>query len=162
MRTREAPPREGNAGQGRSPRTLSWTLRLVCVAYWTWLTALLLVPEPARLLGIAKASVPAINRGVHFSSFLMLAMLAWASRWPTGRRRLVLVLVGYAFLTEGLQWFVPLRHVDPLDLMENLAGLLAGTLLWLALTRKAPAKQSAERLGDLPTVTAPDSSSGSS
>jgi hypothetical protein len=141
---------------------LSRSLRLLCVAYWTWLTALLLVPEPARLLGIAKASVPAINRGVHFSSFLTLAVLAWASRWPTGRRRLALVLVGYAFLTEGLQWFVPLRHVDPLDLMENLTGLLVGTLLWLALTRKAPADQPAERFGDLPTATAPDSSSGSS
>jgi len=160
MSTRGAPSKEENARQGGLPRALSWTLRLVCVVYWVWLTALLLVPEPAKLLGIAKTSVPSINRGVHFASFLILAVLACASRWPIGRRRLALVLVGYAFLSEGLQGLVPPRQVDPLDLAENLAGLLAGTLLWHALTKVTA--RPAQAVVRQSTATAPDSSSGSS
>lgn len=133
-------------------------IRLACAVYWSLLTVLLLVPEPAKLLGLQRAAVASVNRGSHFVFFLVLAVLVSASRWPVGRRLLAFALVAFAFVTEGLQWFVPTRHVDPLDLVENLLGLLAGVLIWQTLQRTAAKGRPPAPL----TGQAPDSSSGNS
>lgn len=120
-------------------------IRLACVAYWLMLTVLLLVPDPIKLLGLKRATVAAMGQGTHFFFFLALAVLVSASRWPIRGGVLAAALVGFAFVTEGLQWFVPRRHVDPIDLIENLAGLLAGVLIWQAFS-KMTAKGRSHRL----------------
>ncbi len=133
-------------------------IRLACAAYWSILTVLLLAPEPTRLLGLERKAVVSISRGSHFVFFLTLALLVAASRWPIRRNLAVLALVTYAVVTEGLQWFVPTRYVDPVDLLENLLGLAAGILLWHTLQRVT-----ARFRGRCPlTEQVPDSSAGSS
>jgi glycopeptide antibiotics resistance protein len=57
-------------------------------------------------------------------------MLMLASRWPLRTRVLAAVLVGYALGTEALQWLVPQRVVETLDLLENLLGILVGAAVW--------------------------------
>jgi VanZ family protein len=123
--------------EGRSSlkRRLIQAVRVTCAAYWTVLTVLLLVPDPAALLGIDRPSGDVKVYGVHFAFFLGLAVLAAASRWPLGRRGMAAVLAGYALLAEALQWWVPNRTVELVDLAENLLGLAAGAAVWWAIGR---------------------------
>ena len=104
--------------------------RLACAVYLAVLTVLLLVPDPAALLGIDQTPGPSGGRGVHVLLFTLLAFLVCASRWPVRRRLLVGLLVTYAVATEALQWFIPLRSVELPDLLENLLGLAVGTAIW--------------------------------
>ncbi|HUT09163.1 MAG TPA: VanZ family protein [Thermoguttaceae bacterium] len=111
------------------------TVRLVCAAYSSLLTLLLLVPDPLALLGLERIPCPKHGVGVHFGCFTVLALLVLAGR--VVRRRVVLfgLLVAYAVIVELLQGFVPPRTVELRDLAENLLGLAAGAALWWTLKR---------------------------
>jgi VanZ family protein len=110
-------------------------LRVLSAAYWALLTLLLLVPDPAAIFfNVRPASVAAGMGGMHFTSFLVLALLVQAARFPVRPRVQWAVLVGYALVVESLQWFVPQRCVDPADYTENLLGLAAGAILFWAVT----------------------------
>ncbi len=116
--------------------------RMLCVTYWAVLTVLLLVPHPMALLGISRLpATMAIDRGVHFALFLILTVLVHASRWPIRPVVFVQILVVYGVASELLQWLVPPRSVELLDLMENLLGIAMGTILswWLARWFREPA-----------------------
>jgi len=67
---------------------------------------------------------------VHFCLFAVLAILAFASRWPIRRGLLAGFLLAFAVGTETLQALVPPRTVDPLDYVENLLGLATGAAIW--------------------------------
>ena len=118
--------------------------RVFCVAYWAALTVLLLVPDPWALLGLSRvASTVSTDRGVHFLLFFILGLLVHASRWPWRLLAFVLVLAVYAVGAELLQWFFPPRSVDAMDMVENVAGIVLGSLAswWLIRPRpRAPAK----------------------
>ena len=105
-------------------------VRAACRAYWCLLTLLLLLPDPLAFLGIRRLPGPPEGRGVHFVCFSVLAFLAAASRFPVRRGVLAAVMVAYAVATEALQAFVPNRVADTIDGVENLTGLVAGTVLW--------------------------------
>lgn len=132
---RASPPAKSALQYTIAIKPMLLLIRLACAAYWSALTVLLLAPEPTKLLGLEPKTVASIDRGSHFVFFLTLALLVVASRGPIRRNFVALALVAYAFVTEGLQWFVPTRHVDPVDLLENLLGLAAGVLLWHTLQR---------------------------
>jgi len=140
-----------------------FAVRLSCSIYWVVLTVLLLVPHPARLVGAQAASLSGGGRGVHFVFFLVLAALVYASRWPVRRTTWLAVLIVYAVTTEGLQWFVPHRHVELLDLLENLLGVLAGMTVWPAQRKNLLIARPVRRLSLEPlTVPGPDSTGGDS
>lgn len=105
-------------------------VRLACLAYWALLSVLLLVPDPLALLGITRLPGPPTRKLEHFILFTLLTVLVHASRLPIGRGLLIVLLVVYAIGIEGLQALVPQRTVELLDLLENLAGLAAGTAIW--------------------------------
>lgn len=108
-------------------------LRLAALVYWFLLTVLLLVPNPsAMLFGLRPARSMAGFRGIHFFSFLVLALWISAARFPLRRRVQWSVLVVYALVVESLQWFVPHRTVELRDYAQNLAGLAVGALLFAA------------------------------
>lgn len=112
-------------------------LRIMSLVYWTLLSVLLLVPNPAALVFNLRPVREATEmRGVHFLGFALLALLAHAARWPFSRRLLWTLLVAYALATESLQWLVPHRLVDPLDYAENLLGLAFGAALFWAFRSK--------------------------
>ena len=109
-------------------------LRLVAAAYWLLVTVLLLVPDPAALFfGLRPAQAAAGLRGIHSVTFMWLALLVRAARFPVRARLQWAVLVGYALLIESLQWFVPHRQLEVADYAENLLGLAVGALLFAAL-----------------------------
>jgi hypothetical protein len=113
-------------------------LRLLLVAaYWVLLTVLLLVPNPAAILGFFRApKLPTNDVGIHFTAFFILSVLVCAARWP---RRLgwflVALLVGYGLLVESLQALVPPRAVELLDYTENVLGVLAASGVYWLLQR---------------------------
>jgi VanZ family protein len=109
---------------------------LICAGYWGLLTVLLLTPNPARTIGLPKATaLPGIDIGIHFAAFTILALLVHVARWPKktiGWPGLAVLLL-YGIVTESLQWFVPSRTVEWLDYGENLLGVGVGTgLCWIA------------------------------
>jgi hypothetical protein len=105
---------------------------LACAGYWGLLTVLLLIPDPAAAIGLDGGAIfPWGDVGVHFTAFTILAVLVHSSQWPEGIRWPVCaVLLAYGITTESLQWFVPTRMVQPLDYMENILGIAAGTVIY--------------------------------
>ena len=114
-------------------------LRFACLAYWAGVTVLLLVPDPLTLLGLEQNPWPlSTDRGIHFSLFLTLTLLADMCRWAIPPRWFFGLLVVYAIAVELLQALVPPRTVEALDLLENLLGIAVGTaIFWVAHRRPA-------------------------
>jgi VanZ family protein len=114
----------------------SHVVRRLCVAYWFALTLLLLLHSPTRLLGGRPQWVSAyqvLEPGLHMLSFLILAALVMAARFPLRPLALAAILILYAAVTELMQWLVPGRTPSLADFYQDLFGLAAGTaLIWLA------------------------------
>ena len=56
-------------------------LRLACICYWLILSVLLLVPNPAALIGLHSVPIfPWGKFGIHLSLFTVLGFLANATR----------------------------------------------------------------------------------
>jgi hypothetical protein len=104
-------------------------LRVVCIAYWIFLTALLLTSDPMRMIGV-REDVPMLLRWLlpesHFLSFLVLAVLALMVRWPAPRWGITLLLVLYAGMTEAAQSLTPARTAEWADWLQDLGGIVAG------------------------------------
>jgi hypothetical protein len=116
--------------------------RFACIAYWILLTMLLLVPNPAAMVGLHAVLIfPWGKFGIHLIAFTILGFLANATRWP---KRLcwpmIVVLVVYGITTESLQLFVPHRTARVMDGIENILGIAAGSAIyWLLLWLMKPA-----------------------
>jgi hypothetical protein len=145
----DAPPDRPPTHFGRMyVRVVRWA----CVAFWLFLTLLLLSPDPRALLGLERLADRLPNPKVaHVVCFTLLAMLVHASRFPLRRGLLVGMLVAYAASTEGLQYFVPNRTAALADVALNLSGLALGTVLWRAAGQAALAWR--HRIGLLKAAT---------
>ncbi len=111
-------------------------VRLICLAYVSLLTVLLLAPDPGAAVGLKKVPwFPLGDIGIHFCAFCLLALLVYSTRWPKPLRWLwIVVLLGYGFATETLQAYVPFRTVELKDYFDNSLGIAAGSgLYWLLL-----------------------------
>ncbi len=111
-------------------------VRAACCAYWCLLSLLLLHPDPLSLIGMERLPGGTGGHGTHFVFFVGLVFFTLASRLPVRRGLLAAILIGYALATEALQAFVPTRVVDPIDVAENVTGLIAGALIWWIVSRK--------------------------
>jgi hypothetical protein len=109
---------------------------LVCLCYWLFLTALLLVPNPAGLVGLSAVPIfPWGKFGIHLIAFAIPGFLVNATRWP---KRLgwpmIVFLMGYGVTTEVLQLWVPHRTSRVMGGIENILGIAAGSAIyWLRL-----------------------------
>ena len=83
-----------------------------------------------RRLGFSLQPGPLEEHLTHFSLLAGLTLLAHASRWPIRTSTLVGLLALYAVVTETLQGLNPDRTVELKDYVENLLGVVVGTLLW--------------------------------
>ena len=110
---------------------------LLCLAYAFLLTVLLLVPQPAKLIGLRR--IPAFpwgDIGIHFTAFTILTLLMHGLRWPTRIHGLIVgTLLAYGLVTESLQAFVPSRSVAWMDYMENMLGVAVGTGIYWFVQR---------------------------
>jgi hypothetical protein len=115
--------------------------QLACLCYWLLLTTLLLVPNPAAVVGLQAVPVfPWGKFGIHLIAFTIMAVLVHAARWP---KRLcwplIVFLVVYGITTETLQLFVPHRTARVMDGVENILGITAGSgIYWLGLRLIGP------------------------
>ena len=114
---------------------------LVCIFYWLFLTVLLLVPNPAALVGLHAVPIfPWGKFGIHLGFFTVLGLLANATRWP---KRLcwplIVFLMVYGITTESLQLFVPQRTARVMAGIENILGIAVGSAIyWLLLRLMQP------------------------
>jgi hypothetical protein len=109
-------------------------LLLACVGYWALLTVLLLVSDPASVVGMQR--VPSFfgsDVGIHFTAFTILAVVVNAARWPKQPRWWIpALLMLYGIATESLQYFVPPRSVELMDYTENIVGVAFGSAVYWA------------------------------
>jgi len=93
-------------------------------------TALILVAVSLPGSSLPDApGIPGLDKIVHFTLFLMLAVSVQLDFNPSGSRRLLLtVVLGLAFsaLTEAIQLFVDGRSSEWLDMIADMAGFLVG------------------------------------
>jgi glycopeptide antibiotics resistance protein len=110
--------------------------RFIGYGYWLLLTVLLLVPNPATLVGLRAVPIfPWGKFGIHMAFFTVLGFLVNTTRWP--RRPwwpLIALLFIYGITTETLQFLVPHRTAQIIDAIENISGIALGTAAyWMAL-----------------------------
>lgn len=112
-----------------APRT-TLSIRL-----WRTVTVLSMALILAGSLLPAAAGAPS---GIvwHILGYGVLAIM-W-SRWQTPGRAALLAW-GYGALVEGVQWALPYRRAEPVDLAANASGVVAGLIvvwLWARLLRR--------------------------
>lgn len=112
--------------------------RAACLAYFGFLTALLLAPDPAALVGLTKRpEFPWGSFGVHWIALTVLGFLAAGSFWPRPiSHSLMAALVAYGTAGELLQTFVPTRHVRWDNSAQNMLGVASGLLIYWLLWRR--------------------------
>jgi hypothetical protein len=112
-------------------------IRLVFLCYFVFLTMLLLSPNPNAVIGV-HGDLPhflqIFRPWAHLLSFSVLAGLAWMANWPAPRWCTALLMAAYGGATEILQGFVPPRHPAVDDWLQDLAGIVIGTIsCWIAV-----------------------------
>ncbi len=83
-----------------------------------------------------------LDKIVHFAAFATIAFLAvGAMEKPTAAK--ILAVAGVALFGAGIeavQYLIPSRTFNPLDIAANAAGILAGVAVWLAAGGRAGKK----------------------
>jgi len=111
-------------------------IKCACFCYWILLTVLLLVPNPAALVGLREVPIfPWGKFGIHLMFFTILSVLVHATRWPKRPwLPLIALLVVYGITTETMQLFVPHRTARVMDAIENILGIAVGAYIyWLVI-----------------------------
>ncbi|MGI9542134.1 MAG: VanZ family protein [Cyclobacteriaceae bacterium] len=93
---------------------------------------------PGEHLPSLKIGEIMVDKLLHFGVFLVLSFLAYmgiryGAPEDDGDKRGLRILaycVLYGTVVEGLQYWVPGRNIDLLDLIANLLGCLGGMLLY--------------------------------
>jgi hypothetical protein len=82
---------------------------LACFCYWIFLTVLLLVPNPAALVGLREVPIlPWGKFGIHLMFFIVLSILVNATRWPKRPwLPLIALLVVYGIRCNSSYLIVP-------------------------------------------------------
>jgi hypothetical protein len=114
---------------------------LACICYWLFLTVLLLVPNPAALIGLHGVPIVLWGKfGIHLMFLTVLGLLANSTRWPKRPCwQMIVFLVVFGITTESLQLFVPHRTARVTDGIENILGIAAGSAIyWLLLRLMQP------------------------
>jgi VanZ family protein len=99
---------------------------------------LTLTLTPGEHLPSLKIGEIMIDKLLHFGVFLVLSFMAYmgiryGAQEDNGDKKWLQVLAYcalYGVLVEGLQYWVPGRNIDLLDLISNLLGCLGGMLLY--------------------------------
>jgi glycopeptide antibiotics resistance protein len=122
---------------------------ILCIGYWLFLTVLLLVPNPAALLGLKEVpSLPWGKFGIHLLAFTILSVLVHSLRWPKRLAWSPLVFLAiYAVATEFSQRFVFPRTARVMDGLENLLGIALGAAIYWSFRRlfaSSPSRPSAD------------------
>lgn len=103
------------------------TFRTITVFLWITCTALLLLPAPWALFGQED---PTDHPGIGYWHLLMFIALGLFFELSRGKLlsswNCLNVLAVYGFATEVLQYFIPNRHFDNIDWIQNCTGAFLG------------------------------------
>lgn len=87
-----------------------------------------------------------LNAAVHLLEFFLLAFFlarAFSAYWWKKPRKIavpvILICAAMGVMTELYQFSVPFRAFDPMDVLLDLAGALAGTLSFFLAKKRQPA-----------------------
>ena len=106
-----------------STQRLSWAAFVVAIA---GNLAMLYWPRP-----VDPGGVPHLDKVAHLAAFAAVAWTGLRAGVPAGW--LLPVLAVHAVTSELAQaWLLPDRSGDPRDVVADLLGVLAGTVLWRA------------------------------
>jgi hypothetical protein len=134
-------------------------MRLVCLSYMAYLTALLLVADPTQLVGGAVAGYThALGPVAHLVSFMVLAVLALMTRWPAPRWLIVVLLIAYGGMTEIVQNFLPSRTAEWGDWLQDVVGIGIGAAACWAAASAVRLCMKSRRTGDRPASSSPSDS----
>lgn len=98
-------------------------IRTVFVVYLVALTVLLLTQDPTKVVRVQPLLLKLLSPVSHLLSFLVLGLLALATRWPVARWVVVLSLAAYGGGTEILQGLVSRRTPEWADWLQDVAGI---------------------------------------
>ncbi len=127
--------RGGELSRSR-PTWFLWFVRGVTFSYFLFMLLMLLHPDPWSLFGIHR--LPEVLNGffsvVHFLIFVVLAFGVECGRirWSRSCWVVILLIVGPSL--EGIQNYTG-RSFEWIDLVENISGILCGTLLGAVFCR---------------------------
>jgi len=128
---------------GNFTRNRIWCRRLLVLSVGLITIASVIPYGSAATLTVPVVSVN-LDKILHFLGFACLLLLAFAaskhlSFWQ-GVRVVVYVLI-YGATIEFVQYYIPYRTFNPVDIFANLCGVVFGVLLWIFL-----GAQSAKRI----------------
>ena len=79
----------------------------------------------------AELAMDVSDKLLHFSGyvlFIISAMIAYQKRLGL----MFILLFAYSVMIELIQYFLPYRSFEVMDILANVSGLITGTLLWMA------------------------------
>jgi hypothetical protein len=118
------------------PTSARTTLRTACVAYVVVLSYLLVARDPACFLP-GQGGLDVLSGNVivvaHLLGFSVLTLLVLAARWPVPTWTQYRFLAAYGLGTELIQAFLPWRSAEMGDLLQDLAGIAAGSAVYYGL-----------------------------
>ncbi len=122
-----------NPGVSASLREKSkgWCGR-VLVASYVLIAIAAVVPYGSKVQSVSVASI-GLDKIVHFIGFACMAVFSLgagrgSSYWK--RAFLVAVVLLFGVFIEVVQFYIPYRTFNPVDIAANLFGMLFGILVW--------------------------------
>jgi len=75
-----------------------------------------------------ESSTNLSDKLLHFGCFFYLVIIAWLSRIMHNEFCLYVIVLAYGILIEIVQIYIPYRSFEFLDILADLAGIIAGGL----------------------------------
>jgi VanZ family protein len=82
------------------------------------------------------------DKASHFTAYLLLVMFVKKVHIRFSYLTCVITCFSYSFIIECIQYFIPDRQFDVLDMLANLLGVILGVLLYYLIIEKRFSKWS--------------------
>ena len=87
-----------------------------------------------------KIPVKVWDKASHFTAYLFLAMFVRRVHIRFSYLTCVITCFSYSFIIECIQYFIPDRQFDILDMLANLLGAILGAVLYYMIIEKYSGK----------------------
>ncbi len=83
-----------------------------------------------------KGPVVIWDKAAHFTAYLLLAMFVRKVHIRFSYLTCVITCFSYSFAIECIQYFIPNRQFDVLDMLANLLGTILGVIIYYLIIEK--------------------------
>ena len=108
-------------------------IRALLVIFLMGITILSVVPD-SNDYGIASLRLTRSGMILHIIAYFMVSLL-WCLSFKMRSIKGVLlsgfIIFGYSFILELIQFYLPTRTFNPIDIAANAAGILFFVLIWI-------------------------------